>query len=81
MSGNESSGLSKIESYFFQYHDGWEDIQTRYLKFLVAGNTESTFDDILTLEAFDDYELAKSSDFSDKAIQFRRTPCKTTECK
>lgn len=81
LSGNESSGLAKIESYFFQYHEGWEDIQTRYLKFLVTGNTESTFDDILTLEAFDDYELAKSSDFSDKAIKFRRTPCKTTECK
>ncbi|MDP7628818.1 MAG: hypothetical protein QF530_13060 [SAR202 cluster bacterium] len=76
LSGSDSSGLAKIESYFSQR----EGLQTRYLRFLVTGNTESTLDDILTLEAFDSHELAKSSDFSDEAVRFRRTPCKTKAC-
>ena len=76
LSGDQSSGLAKMEPYF-TYEEGF---QTQYVRFHVAGNTESTFDDILTLEVFKSYELAKSSAFSDKAVRFRRGPCKTSKC-
>ena len=76
MSGDESSGLAKMERYFSH----GEGFQAQYVRFHVTGNTKSTFDDILTLEVFNSYELAESSAFSDKAVKFRRGPCKTQKC-
>ena len=76
LSGDESSGLAKMERYFSL----GEGFQTQYVRFHVTGNTKSTFDDILTLEVFNSYELAESSAFSDKAVKFRRGPCKTQKC-
>ena len=76
LSGDESSGLAKMERYFSH----GEGFQAQYVRFHVTGNTKSTFDDILTLEVFNSYELAESSAFSDKAVKFRRGPCKTQKC-
>jgi len=76
LSGDESSGLAKMEHYFSE----GEGLQSQYIRFQVVGKSESTSGDVLTLEVFNSYELAKSSDFSDKAVRFRRDPCKTKEC-
>ena len=76
LSGDESSGLAKMERYFSH----GEGFQTQYVRFHVTGNTKSTFDNILTLEVFNSYQLAESSAFSDKAVKFRRGPCKTQKC-
>ena len=72
LSGDESSGIAKME-YYFSRGDG---SQTQYVRFHVTYKSQNIFDDILTLEVFDSYETAKSNEFSDKAIRFRRSPCK-----
>jgi hypothetical protein len=76
LSGGKSSGLAKMAHYFSE----GEGLQSQYVRFHVAGNTESTSGNVLTLEVFDSYELAESSELSDKSVRFRRDPCKTKEC-
>lgn len=75
LSGNASSGVAKIEPYFYQ------DVSSVwYLKFEIEPRTDGPYHDILRIEAFSSLELAESNGFSDAAVSFRRTPCRETAC-
>tara|TARA_B100001964_G_scaffold237968_1_gene302502 strand:- start:187 stop:1620 length:1434 start_codon:yes stop_codon:yes gene_type:complete len=69
LSGNASYGIGKMADYF-----GGHDTIPLYLKYRVTANTESKLDDTLSLEVFESKNLAESSDFSGRAVEFRRQP-------
>ncbi len=74
LSGNDRAGVARIEP-------DWEgDPRTVYLKYEVVLNTDSKFDDKLNIESFQTVEAAEAGDFTDKAVAFRREPCKNLEC-
>ncbi len=70
LSGNEKEGVARIN----EGDTGWSDPRTVYLKYRFEENIESKFVDKLVLESFPTQEEAEASDFSDKAVIFRRTP-------
>ena len=74
LSGNGIAGVARIG-------EDWGDSpRTVYLKYQVQPNTDSRFDEKLIMESFPTQELAEASSFSDKAVAFRREPCKNPDC-
>ena len=69
VSGTAASGVGRFEEDYGRVPPGF------YLKYDVQPNTDSPFDDMLTLETFPTYEAAMAADFSDWAVSFRRQPC------
>ena len=72
LSGNERFGVARIGE------DRGDSPRIVYLKYEVQPNTASKFDDMLMMESFPTFEAAESSDFSGKAVLFRRKPCKNS---
>jgi len=72
--GNDVSGVALIEE------DWGSNPPSVYLKYEVQPNTESKFDDKLIMESFPTQEAAEAGSFSDRAVEFRREPCRNPEC-
>jgi len=70
LSGNDVAGVARIEKV------SGRNPRTVYLKYEVQPNTDSKFDDKLTMESFPTLEDAMASQFSIKAVLFRRDPCR-----
>ncbi len=70
VSGDNREGVAKIVGYYSN------DQRVFYLKFKLVENTSSVFDDKLVMEGFSSQAEAEQSEFSDKAVTFRRTPSK-----
>jgi hypothetical protein len=68
LSGDAASGIARFELDFAPPY-------SLYLKYEVQRNTDSPYDDLLTLEAFSTLEAATTAKFSDRAVLFRREPC------
>ena len=71
LSGNNLSGIARIED-----RRASDNPRAVYLKYEVTANTESKMDDILVMEGFVSQNAAEMSEFSNKAVRFRRLPCK-----
>ena len=71
LSGPDASGVERFDGEFGR------EIRSFYLKYDVQPNTDSPFDDMLTLETFSTLEDAMTAEFSDRAVSFRRQPCAT----
>lgn len=74
LSGNDAAGVARIEE------DWGNNPPLVYLKYEVETKTDSPFDDKLIMESFETFEMAEASSFTDKAVAFRREPCKNPEC-
>ncbi len=72
LSGNERVGVARIGA------DRGKNPRTIYLKYELQPNTASEFDDKLIMESFSTLDEAAASEFSDKAVLFRRNPCKNS---
>jgi hypothetical protein len=66
LSGDEEAGIARIDN-------EWSDATT-FLKYKVSLNTESKFDDKLTIENFSSQVEAENNEFSAKAVTYRRVP-------
>ncbi len=76
LSGSDTAGVARIEEGL-----GIRSTPTTvYLKYQVQPNTDSRFDEELIMESFPTFEAAESSNFSGKAVAFRREPCKDPAC-
>ena len=49
-----------------------------YLKYELQMNTASKFDDKLMMESFQTLDEAMSSQFTEKALRFRKEPCNSS---
>ena len=74
LSGNDAAGVARIEE------DWGSDPPLVYFKYEVQSYTGSEFDDKLIMESFPTQKVAEVSSFSDKAVAFRREPCKNPDC-
>ncbi|MBO19885.1 MAG: hypothetical protein CL732_05020, partial [Chloroflexi bacterium] len=67
--GDDTSGVARIDNL-----RDWEEPRSMYLKYEISRYSESASDDMLKIEGFL-HQADAESDFSDKAMQFRRRPC------
>ena len=74
LAGNNVAGVALIEE------DWGSNPRAVYLKYEVKENTDSKYDDKLIMESFPTFEAAESSNFSGKAVAFRREPCQDPAC-
>ena len=72
LSGDEKEGVARIGE------DRGKKPRIIYLKYELQPNTASRFDDRLNMESFQTFEAAQAGDFSEKAVLFRRKPCKNS---
>lgn len=75
LSGDDVAGVARIDQ------DWGSNPPSVYLKYQVQPNTDSKFDDKLIMESFPTQEAAEAASFSDKAVAFRREPCKNPDCR
>ena len=69
VSGDDSVGIGKKSNYF-------NDNEFLYVKYQVKSNSKNQLDDILTLEVFKKQDFDEYTNFSNKAVTFRRGPIK-----
>ena len=70
LSGNNSSGVARIED-----HRTTNNPRAVYLKYAVTPNSNNELEDTLLIEGFISQNVAEISEFSSKAVRFRRPPC------
>jgi hypothetical protein len=67
--GDDSVGIAKKSNFF-------NDDEFSYVKYQVTSNSKNQLDDILTLEFLKKQDLEEFTNFSNKAVTFRRGPIK-----
>ena len=72
LSGDERVGVARIGE------DRGDNPRTIYLKYELQMNTASKFDDKLMMESFQTLDEAMSSQFTEKALRFRKEPCNSS---